>query len=110
MADEVLSTLIQPSSHENNRPIRPGMEDDRTLASMGVLDAAKHINSAEKFKVTARLGHVVIAILNRSRFWAHGHGDFSILLRHLCQREMLLRDKHLRVLLLRDILLRAILL
>jgi gamma-glutamylcysteine synthetase len=40
---------------------------------MGVLDAAKHINSAEKFKVTARLGHVVIAILNRSRFWAHGH-------------------------------------
>ncbi len=72
-ADEVLSTLIQPGSHENNRPIRPGMEDDRTFASMGVLDAAKHINSAEKFKVTARLGHVVIAILNRSPFWAHGH-------------------------------------
>jgi hypothetical protein len=40
---------------------------------MGVLDAAKYIDSAEKFKLTARLGHVVIEILNRARYWAHGH-------------------------------------
>jgi hypothetical protein len=40
---------------------------------MGVLDAARSIGSPDKFKTTARLGPVVVAILNRARQWSHCH-------------------------------------
>jgi hypothetical protein len=72
MIDEVVSCVVHPGSHAN-RPIRPGQEDPLTLASMGVLDAARSIGSTDQFKATARLGTVVIAILNRARQWSHRH-------------------------------------
>ncbi len=73
MVEEVISCFMHPGSHSNNRQIRPGQEDLQTLASMGVLDAARSIGSTDKFKTTARLGAVVVAILNRARQWSHGH-------------------------------------
>jgi hypothetical protein len=73
MVEEVISCVMHPGSHPNNRQIRPGQEDPQTLASMEVLDAARSIGSTDKFKATARLGEVVVAILNRARQWSHGH-------------------------------------
>jgi hypothetical protein len=45
MVEEVISCVVHPGSHPNNRKIRPGQEDPQILASMGVLDAARSIVS-----------------------------------------------------------------